>query len=352
MPNISPETDKLLHPYLLAKSEDIARDRLDELFSETLIPQIKEIIGKEFPTLAIEERKEIFAEAQVKIFRFLKKYRERIVEKVAEVRPLKNLKGFTVTLTRNAKKNFLLKKNDDYRRAMYRFLHLVEKLPENCCVFRDEKRKLFFSFRKHQNKKSEFDFEEIVKRIIAKNPKRLFLKTHQILPLVLQETACPVGLDELVKLELKITGATSAEDAPGDDILENLAQSLHDNPQVKKENLELLQKLWRETKALRSTHRKSLLLNMKDGVGFEAISLWFVLGIATEAEMIAALEVSANEFDALFSRLPLKSAEIADILGISDTETMTKADIVDNLRKAARDRLKRRIRPKDDAETR
>lgn len=338
------ETDKLLHPYLLAEGEDIARNRLDELFSETLIPKIKGVIAKEFLTLHRDERDEIFAEAQANLFRFLQNYRAKVRANSDAVLPLPNLKGYTVILTRNTRREFLQKKNPAYRRTKHRILHLLENPLKNIQTFRDEKGMLFFTLPENRNKESDFDFDKLVKTVSAKNPRRLFMKTHELVPQILREAGCPLALNVLIRLEMEITGTAHSGESEMTDNLESLAKSLSENPQITLEKHELLQKLWRETKALKTRHRKSLLLNMKEAVGVEAISLWFVLGIANEAEMAAALEVSLEKFEELFKRLPLTSAEIADELGISATKTMTKAEIVDNLRKSARDRLRRKIK--------
>jgi hypothetical protein len=80
------------------------------------------------------------------------------------------------------------------------------------------------------------------------------------------------------------------------------------------------------------------LLNLKDpGTGAGCITLFPVTGIASVRQIAAALELTAEEFAAIWNELPLEDARIAELLGL------TRQQVI-NARKSGRERLARRLR--------
>lgn len=75
----------------------------------------------------------------------------------------------------------------------------------------------------------------------------------------------------------------------------------------------------------------------------EAVSLLLKKRIATIKEITDALEISLDEFSEIFARLPMTSQEIAEFLDIKDEGKTSKEQKVDNLRRTARDLLRRRL---------
>lgn len=96
-----------------------------------------------------------------------------------------------------------------------------------------------------------------------------------------------------------------------------------------------LVQLWSEIRALRPQQRAALLLNLRDRDS-SAIEIFVLLGVATIDELAAALEMSVEELAALWNALPLDDKTIAGRLGVSRQQVI-------NLRRAARDRLARRL---------
>jgi hypothetical protein len=79
-----------------------------------------------------------------------------------------------------------------------------------------------------------------------------------------------------------------------------------------------------------------LLLNLRDHEGGNALTLFVLLGIAGIDRLAAAVGMSANELAEIWSELPLGDAAIAARLGV------TRQQVI-NLRKSARERLRRRL---------
>ena len=95
--------------------------------------------------------------------------------------------------------------------------------------------------------------------------------------------------------------------------------------------------VWREIAALRSQQRAALLLNLRDSEGVSAIELFVLLGLAGIDEIAVVLEMSAEALTAIWNTLPLDDLTIARMLGVNRQRVI-------NLRRAARDRLGRRMK--------
>jgi len=97
-----------------------------------------------------------------------------------------------------------------------------------------------------------------------------------------------------------------------------------------------LHRLWEEIRALPPRQAAALLLNLRDAKGANAVSLLPLTGVASLRDIAGTLGMPALELAALWSRLPLDDATIAGTLGLSRQQVI-------NLRKAARQRLARRM---------
>jgi hypothetical protein len=103
------------------------------------------------------------------------------------------------------------------------------------------------------------------------------------------------------------------------------------------EDVDFVRSLWTEILALRPMQRKALLLNLRYGSDTNIVSLLILGRIARFDEIAAALEMTRAELTALWRGLPMEDAQIAERFGV------TRQQVI-NLRKAARDRLSRRLR--------
>ena len=102
------------------------------------------------------------------------------------------------------------------------------------------------------------------------------------------------------------------------------------------EDQQFLAKLWEQICLLNQPQRIALLLNLRDESG-PATELFPLLGVATVREIAEAVGIPPEEFATLWQELPLDDLRIAEILDV------TRQQVI-NLRKAARDRLRRRMR--------
>jgi len=102
------------------------------------------------------------------------------------------------------------------------------------------------------------------------------------------------------------------------------------------EDRQFLASLWEEIRQLNGPQRTALLLNLRDGSG-SATELFPLLGIASIGDIADAVGLPRDLFTALWSELPIEDVRIAALLGV------TRQQVI-NLRKAARERLHRRMR--------
>jgi hypothetical protein len=107
-------------------------------------------------------------------------------------------------------------------------------------------------------------------------------------------------------------------------------------PDARLSDRQYIERLWREICELPLEHRKALLFNLEDSAGGD-IQLFDVLGIATVAQIAAAVEMEPRVFAELWKRLPLDDTSIGRELGLSRQD-------VANRRSAARKRLARKMR--------
>ena len=93
--------------------------------------------------------------------------------------------------------------------------------------------------------------------------------------------------------------------------------------------------LWQEISMLPPNQRVALLLNLRDGSGSNALTLFLLLSIVTLEEIALAVGFTTAELLDVWDQLPLEDNIIAARLGL------TRQQVI-NLRKSARARLSRR----------
>jgi DNA-directed RNA polymerase specialized sigma24 family protein len=109
------------------------------------------------------------------------------------------------------------------------------------------------------------------------------------------------------------------------------------NAAVEVEQRFQLRALWKEIRQLPHRQCAALILNLRDEQGRSAVALLPLTGTASMRQIAAALAIPAARFAQLWNRLPIDDAAIAELLGV------TRQQVV-NLRKAARERLVRRMK--------
>lgn len=149
-----------------------------------------------------------------------------------------------------------------------------------------------------------------------------------------EQAGGPIAFDDVVS-------RIAAKDPFASDESQALADSpaaSSGGPGQELENLQFLRQLWREICELPLNQRIALLLSARDAAGESVTQFLPVTGVATIRQIGATLSIEAEEFGDLWNELPLEDTRIAVILRISRQQVI-------NLRRSARDRLARRLKP-------
>jgi RNA polymerase sigma factor (sigma-70 family) len=105
-------------------------------------------------------------------------------------------------------------------------------------------------------------------------------------------------------------------------------------PDAGLEQRQWLQTLWAEILELPPRQRAALLLNLRDGSGSCATTVFVATGVAGLHQLAAALDMPVEEFAELWRDMPLDDLRIGERMGIARQQVI-------NLRKCARERLAR-----------
>ena len=165
------------------------------------------------------------------------------------------------------------------------------------------------------------------------------LQPAELLTAIFERGGQPVEFERLVALAAEVWNIT---DAPLESVdnpdYEPDRELIHSTPgvDVLLEQRLYLEALWIQVCELPVLQRAALLLNLRDAQGGSAIFFIPHLGIASQKEIAAILELPDQEFSMLWNDLPLDDARIAQMFGI------TRQQVI-NLRKTARERLMRRM---------
>ena len=172
------------------------------------------------------------------------------------------------------------------------------------------------------------------------------LTPKDFLAAIFEQVEQPVEFDRVVFLAAEVWNITDSPLASVDDPdrePNNEPVSSSPGVDVLLEQRLYLENVWTEVCQLPVLQRAALLLNLRDAQGGSAIFFIPYLGIASQEQIAEILELTQEEFSALWSDLPLDDLRIAQIFGI------TRQQVI-NLRKTARERLARRMEKTEDGD--
>lgn len=149
-----------------------------------------------------------------------------------------------------------------------------------------------------------------------------------------QQAGGPLAFDDVVSRIAAGDRAVAEESQP----VSGVSTVSAGRPGEELENLQFLRELWREICELPLNQRLALLLSARDGAGESVTQFLPITGVATIRQIGATLSIDADSFGDLWNELPLEDTRIAVILRI------TRQQVI-NLRRSARDRLARRLKP-------
>ena len=334
----TPPIDPILIPYVAATDEDDANRAADVIFAEYTIRDVDRIIGFKTRSVRIDAQaaSDVTSEVLVQLWIRLRKCREG-------AEPIRCWSTYVKQTTHNTWRTYLRHKRPAWHALKNRIRYVIRS-EEDLTLWQDVNGEWLcglLPWRARPPVDSE-RLRGIVNGSLTlysddsgtgRSPKIL---TGQLRSL-LRQVGGPVDLDTVVGvlLQLQATHYHLVSEAEP-----NVAQSMVAGGAPIDEELarrETLEWLWSEICALPTNQLNALLLNLRGDDGFPALELFFLGGIVEIPAIARALGLSPDDLARLLPHLPLDDATIGSMIGKTVQQVI-------NLRKSARDRLKRRMK--------
>jgi DNA-directed RNA polymerase specialized sigma24 family protein len=339
-----PEAQALLAAYLQAETEAEAEHALAQLIAQHSTPLIKEIIGYKlrFATARPgssdeQQREDVYHDALVRLLTRLRACRANPRE-----RAINDLHALTAVIAYRACYTYLRRKYARRHLLKNRLRYLLSH-QSGLALWEVPGQEVIAGYAAWRGAEASGRAVERLARVAADAAGCLPTETltqecatrrpAELLAAVFDFVGGPVVLDDLVNLVVVLW---DVHEETVEEALEELPDRRPDTA-CELEQREFLRELWAEVLQLPVRQRCALLLNLRDADGAGCIALLPLTGIATLRQIAAALELPDKELAALWRRLPLEDAALAEYLAL------TRQQVI-NLRKSARARLARRLK--------
>jgi hypothetical protein len=348
------QIDELLIPFVQASDGAESEQMLENLITNHAEPTINKILKYKIRNSAsIDEKQteseEISSDVMLQLVRRLQNLRIDSAE-----RPIGDFKAYVAVTTYNAYDRYISRKYPNRRRLKNGLRYLLTHNSE-FAVWQMSDGKWVGGFARWQN--AESHNLETTNRLneLRDNP-RVFAGEasnnwhnqkygYELLSAIFAWTTEPIELDLLTSVvadwwnitddAIEIDAGSHTSDGEKGESMQ--IADARTEVSVEIERRAFLQNLWSEILELPARQRAALLLNLRDESGRGIVDLWLIVGVATVKTMAEALDLTTEDFAALWRELPLDDNQIAEHL------ELTRQQII-NLRKSARERLARRMK--------
>lgn len=156
----------------------------------------------------------------------------------------------------------------------------------------------------------------------------------ELVKILLREINKPISFDDLVSAIAELRGLHEPTAVELTDEM-NL-QTITSDPFAENDRKAFLAAIWEELQELPLRHRRAILLHLTDDQSDNFLLVFVVDGIASIRSIAQMLEMPAEEFAAMWNRLPLPDNDIAELMGLERQQVI-------NLRQSARRSLRSRL---------
>jgi hypothetical protein len=337
-PFATPPIDTILKPYLAATDEDAANSAADVIFAEHTIRDVDRIIAFKVRGARIDAQaaSDLKSEVLVQLWIRLRKCRQGS-------EPIRCWSTYVKQTTQNIWRAYLRRKRPVWH-ALKNRIRYVLRNERGLTLWQDVNGDWLCSLLPWRAR-PPVDMERLSGivngsppirndgSLTGTSPKTLAGQLRALL----RDAGGPVDLDTVVGVMFRAQGKEYhlvSEAEP------NVGRSMAAAAVPIDEELarrETLGRLWSEICALPSNQLNALLLNLRGDDGFPALELFTLAGIVEIPAMAPALGLSADDLARLLPHLPLDDATIGSMIGKTVQQVI-------NLRKSARDRLRRRMK--------
>jgi DNA-directed RNA polymerase specialized sigma24 family protein len=346
--NLSASIDRLLTPLWQVAGTAAAEQPLAHLITTHVEPVIKSVvhfklrlIGANRPSEADDVRQEALTEVLGELRKF---------QRQPDRHPIADVRGLAATIAYRACYRWL-RRQSPQRHALKSRLQYVLTRRQGFALWPDAEKKLLGGLAAWRGRDERAaaskvrqlaEDESLRSRAMRQDAGRSVAALDELLAAIFGAVNLPIELDELAHLAAALLGVKDehiislGESGEGQraEIADVAART---DVAWQTEKRIFLQRVWEEAQLLPPVQRAALLLNLRDEGGRGCIALFPAVGVATMRQLAAALEMPIEKFAELWNQLPLDDAAIARLFNL------TRQQII-NARKAARERLARRLR--------
>lgn len=326
-----------LSAFLHTTNEDESYRLLERFVDEHARPLIGKIVGSELRgRYLLQDAEDIAAEVVIQLVKKLQDLRSGPVPKIAG-----DFQGYVAVLTYNACNAYLRRKYPDRSRLKDKLRHLLADR-RDFAIWKGYNHRQICGFALWQGQTRLASLRDLRDSIQAfggadkLRPQTLSREPAELLTAIFNWVGRPIELDDLIDTVADLWNVGNQSSWASEVAVESLPDA-SESVARRVEFRAYLRRLWAEIRELPGQQRCALLLNLTDGRGDEMISSLVHTRVATIREIAEALDMNAEEFAAIWNDLPLSDKTISAMLGV-------KSQQVINMRKAARARLKRRMK--------
>lgn len=340
------QSDSVLLAYLEANDECEADAALELLLVERAQPLVRDIIRSKLRVgrsqsadVSAEDFEDLVNEIALKLLKTLRHLRTN-----ADGEAIENFRGYLAVTAYHACDEYFRRKYPR-RYSLKSQLRYILTHRAGLAIWEDAEgvRLCGFGLWRERPRASRSRIQDLLAKpgVIDgwANP-RGALSPPDLLAAIFDYLGGPLELDHLVSVvaeiwQVKDQPQTTVADADAAD--HSPLSGPAENLDLKIDQRSYLHQLWREIGALPPRQRVALLLNLKDSQGCSVVALLPLLRVASVRQIAETLAMTAESLATLWNKLPLNDEAIAEYIGV------TRQQVI-NLRKCARERLRRRTR--------
>ena len=343
------ESHELLLTYLSEKDENLASKIAEQLIAE-IRPLIEKIVAANLRNLLgspshfsqLQDLPDVRQEVIIRLLTYLRTAREK-----AESNNIKDLNAYVATVSYNCCYEYKQRKYPQRfrlkKKLQYLFTHHAA-----LGIWQDEAQEWFGGLRewggdlKHWKIQSPHRTQQLLNDQLPQSLQHVHYPTLKRNPAAGQLVELFNWSQEFIQLGDLVTiiqkwwnlsdeTVQLEEDFPGQPFEVLKIESALENGKKQKA-------VWSEITLLPLAQRKALLLNLRDSVDRELVTLLPALEIASLRDIAATLEITPENLAQVWNTLPLNDQQIAAEMGLERRQVI-------NLRRSARERLVRRLSP-------
>jgi DNA-directed RNA polymerase specialized sigma24 family protein len=343
--------DRVLAPFLEARDSETAREALGELLESQARPLLQAVarrqLGGSAPVQEGQDVEDVVAGALLRLAEQLWSSRG------ARSAPIESFAGYVVATAQNACHAFLRRRQPERARLRSRVRYLLTH-DSQLALWEGPAGEPLCGLAAWRGRTAS----AVAARRLAEMRGRIAADTGagglrpqalafaRLVRELLARAAGPCRLAELVTLLEDILGIVAGPSASSEGLSDDSGEAAVASPEPSPgdvvERRDELERLWAEIRLLPRHQRVALLLNLRDAGGRGMIGLLPLVGLATQADIAATLEMPPPRLAAIWEDLPREDDWIAGELGV------TRRQVI-NFRKCARERLWRRMRQAETA---